>query len=222
MFFKHREKEERFRRELKHTLDADMNAVKKEIGIGSTRLEEAGRQLQDGNRQLTEMKEEIGRLRASVQKHDMAIEDLLDEWSERSSDEADVRKRLQEGERSEACLLNLFEAYQEQFWGMRRFAEGKDSELAGQLTLMEQSLLNVRQMCGISIIQEVGVAVNYDLHEAIQIVDTTDPGLDGIVAMIYSCGYLYKGKVKKKAKVAVYRLAATNNTQNLEHFPDQK
>ena len=77
--------------------------------------------------------------------------------------------------------------------------------MAEQLELMEKNLMHARQICGISMIGDCGAALNYDLHEVIEVLDTTDTRLDGMIAVVYSCGYLYKGKVKKKARVAVYR-----------------
>jgi predicted nuclease with TOPRIM domain len=65
----------------------------------------------------------------------MSIEDLLEEWEEKRSDEADVRSRFQEGERSENLLLKVFEAYQEQFWSLKRFTDTADTKLAEQLEL---------------------------------------------------------------------------------------
>lgn len=191
MFFKSREKEDRLKNELIQSLEEKFRMLKQDIGAGS--------------RQLEEMNQKVGQLQLSVQKHDMSIEDLLEEWDERRSDEAQVRARFQEGERSENLLLKVFEAYQEQFWNLRRFADTADSELARQLALMEKNLQHDRQLCGISMIGECGVEINYDLHEVIEVLDTTDTRLDGVIAAVYSCGYLYKGKVKKKARVGVYR-----------------
>ena len=48
--------------------------------------------------------------------------------------------------------------------------------------------------------------VDYDLHDVIQITETKDAEQDRRVADIYGCGYLYRGKVKKKARVAVYQM----------------
>lgn len=191
MFFKNREKEENFKKELEQSLEEKFQALRQELG--------------KSNRQLEEVNQKVGQLQLSVQKHDMAIEDLLDEWEEKRSDEADVKARFQEGTRRENQLLKVFEVYQEQFWNLKRFADTADSEWAEQLSLMEKNLMHCRQLCGISIIGECGVEIDYDLHEAIEVLDTTDPRLNGIVAAVYSSGYLYQGKVKKKARVGVYR-----------------
>ncbi len=155
----------------------------------------------------TSLNKNISQLHTDVQKHNMAIEDLLDEWDEKKSDEASVRKSIQESEHTEQQLLQLFETYQEQFWNLKHFTASKDNSWTAQIALMEETLEHCRQSCQISMIQEYGIKVNYELHEVIEAIDTTDPALDKIIADVYRCGYLYKGTVRKKAQVSAYRLS---------------
>lgn len=144
---------------------------------------------------------------STIQKHDMALEDLLDEWEERQSDEQAVQGRMKELEQNEARLLTLVEAFQEQFWSLKRFAiSNQDTALSAQAALMEQSLERSNRLCGIHVIQECGIEVDYNLYEIIEAIDTDDPSLDKKIADIYQCGYIYKGTVKKKAKASAYRL----------------
>ena len=57
---------------------------KEEAAFG--RLEEKMKSLEDSiaseNRQFADLTEKISRLQTTVQKHDMAMEDLLEEWEE--------------------------------------------------------------------------------------------------------------------------------------------
>lgn len=158
-----------------------------------------------GNKQFDGMNENISRLQTMVQKHDMAMEDLLEEWEERRSDEEEVRERFRVQKQNEDHLLALFEGYQEQFWNLKRFADSKDEVWSEQIALMEQNLDRCRRLCEINVIGVCGEIVDYDLHEVIQIMETDDSDKNGQIAEVYSCGYLYKGKVKKKARVAAYR-----------------
>lgn len=162
-------------------------------------------------RQLQELNQNIGQLQTSVHKHDMAIEDLLEEWDLKKSDEDSIKEQFKEYKNSECQMLTLFEAYQEQFWNLKRFTDTNNGILAEQIALMEKNLEQYRQLCGISIIGETGIPVDYDLHEVIEAADTTDSGQDKLVAVIYRCGYLYKGKVKKKAQVSAYRYVCGSN-----------
>ena len=159
--------------------------------------------------QFDEMNQTIKQLQTVVQKHDMAIEDLLDEWEEKVSDEKNVKEQFQEYEHREQQFLKLFETYQEQFWNIKHFA-GKDKDTddwAAQISLMEKNLEHYQKLCGISIIGQCGIEVDYDLHEVLEAIDTNDPSKDKKIADIYRCGYLYQGKVMKKAQVSAYRIA---------------
>lgn len=170
--------------------------------------------LEEDNRKLEEIDQNVGQLKAAVQKHDMAIEDLLEEWEDKKSEKDGFRKRIQDCEQSENLLLELFETYQEQFWNLKRFTENKDETWSAQMALMEQKLEQCRKLCSISIIEESGTEVNYDLHEVIEVVDTTERGKDRLIAGIINWGYLYKGRVKKKAQVTAYHAINAETAEN--------
>lgn len=176
------------------------------------KIEALGRGVSEGNAQIGNMTQSMAQLQRSVREQGMSVEDLLEEWNERKADDDGVKERFREYAKDEQRLLELFEAYQDQFWNLRRFAEGKDEAWAAQISMMEKSLEHYRQMCGISIIGECGADVDYDLHEVIDVVETDEPGLERKVALIYQCGYLHKGRVVRKAKVAAY--SAGNRAQS--------
>ncbi len=148
----------------------------------------------------------IRQLQSDIRKHDMAVEDLLDEWEDQKTGRDSLQKHIQESSRTELLLLQLFESYQTQFWNLKHFASEKDSSWSEQIAFMEETLGQYRSSCQISMIQDCGVAVDYELHDVIDAVRTSDPALDKTVAGIYQCGYFYKGTVKKKARVSAYRL----------------
>ncbi len=160
------------------------------------------------------LEERFQQLHAEIHKHDMAIEDLLDEWDEKSSDEESVKLRLREADETEKLLLTLFESYQEQFWSLKHYAASKDNTWTSQITLMEKTLEQYRRACAISIIQDCGVSVDYALHDIIEAVETEDPAQDKTIAEIYRCGYLYKGKVRKKAQASAYRFSKKDKKAN--------
>lgn len=215
MFFKRKNQEDLYRR-----LEGQLTALSQDTAAVNQKLE----LLNDLNRNFDQFQchtsqttsqlensinQKLNQLHSDVHKHDMAIEDLLDEWAEKKSDEEDVTARLQEAAQTEKLLLELFEAYQEQFWNLKHYAASRDEALTAQVALMEKNLEHYRRSCAISMIQDCGVSVDYDLHDVIEAVDTTDPALDKTIAEIYRCGYLYKGKVRKKAQAAAYRLSNT-------------
>lgn len=213
-----------------------------------SRLRELERRVCTGSSQITDLKQTVSQLHANlhqhqekldaehsqnhakldglhtvIQKHDMALEDLLDEWSEKKSDEQEIRERFHAYEQQETRLLQLFETFQEHFSSLKRFAGSKDPAWSAQIALMEQTLDQHRRLCGISVIQECGVAVNYDLHEIVEAIDTDDPNLDQKIADIYRLGYIYKGTVKKKAQAAAYRLTNKSHVnQGAQYLQNDK
>ncbi len=175
---------------LEEKMETEIEALKQGISAGNARLSDMDRNLQQ--------------LQNSVREQGISVEDLLEEWSERKSVEDGLRKQLHESVENEGHLLELFEAYQEQFRNLKRFAESKDTVWSEQVAMMEKGLEHYRQLCGISVIDKCGAEVNYDLHEVIKVIDTGRADQDGKIADVYRCGYLYQGRVRRKAKVAVY------------------
>ncbi len=96
------------------------------------------------------LKDSLNSLHADIQKHDMAIEDLLDELEENSSGKAEHAECIRQSEHTESQLLGLFEAYLEQFWSLRHFAASRDDSWAAQINLMEEALEPYRRSCQIS------------------------------------------------------------------------
>lgn len=183
-------------------------------------LEKKFRVISGRMQENSEKLEEIGRcteqLRTAVLKHDMAIEDLLEKLEENESEREESGKRILECRETEKLLLELFESYQEQFWNLKRLAGEKDETWSSQMALIGTKLEHCRQLCGISIIEESGIEVNYDLHEVMEAVDTEQREKDKLVAEIISWGYLYKGRVMKKAKVTAYHAVNADMTGRLE------
>lgn len=177
--------------ELEEKLDAKLDALTQRI--------------LDENVKLAEVSGNLDKLQRLVQEQGMSIEDLLEEWSERTVLEDELRTQLREGEEEEQHLLQLFEAYQEQFHNLQRFARGRDEAWTAQIAMMERRLEHYRQACGISLVGECGTEVDYDLHEVIEAIETAQPDQDRKIADVYRGGYLYKGKIKRKAQVAAYK-----------------
>ena len=182
-----------------------LNKLEDKLQILDNKFDSLEQNIVTEHKHLDDIKQNMATLQSSVNKHNMALEDLLDEWEEKSSEEDSTQKLLQESRQNEQQLLELFDAYQEQFWSLKRFADTKDEAWAAQMALMEKKLEHDQQLCGISIIGECGIEVDYNLHEVIEAVDTESPDQDRIIADIYHCGYIYKGKVRKKAAVSAYR-----------------
>ena len=157
--------------------------------------------------ELTEkLSQDIRQVSSDVRRHDMALEDCLDALEEQQEEQRKSRDQIRKLEAEQEKLLKLLAVYQEQLWGMKRYAGQNAPEWISQLELMEKAAEGARLSSGIAWIEESGVQVDYALHEVIEARTTSEEAMDMRVAEIYSPGVIWRGEVKKKARVAAYRL----------------
>ena len=161
-----------------------------------------------GQELLEALSKELRQIGTDVRKHDMALEDCLDALEEQREEESQSQKRIAELEDGQDKLLEVLDVYQEQMWNMMRYAAENDPAWVPQIELIRNAVKGKLISGGISLIEETGCKVDYALHEVIEVLDTTDEGRLQTVAKIYHPGSVYKGTVRKKAKVAAYRYTA--------------
>ncbi len=164
------------------------------------RKEEEQKRLEEAER----LQQQLSDIQKDLKKQRMAVENITDEWEDFREGEESRIGELLDWKNQEDNFIQLFEEYQEQLEGLKKYAGNGDKNLFQQIQLVEEKLEKKRRMCGISQIAEAGRTVDYDLHEVIQVLETDNPQLKETVAEIYSPGYIYKGKVRKKAKVSAY------------------
>lgn len=157
--------------------------------------------------ELTEaLSQDVRQVGADVRRHDMALEDCLDALEEQQEEKRGSQKQIRKLAAEQEKLLKLLTVYREQLWGMERYAEKNDPGWLQQLGLVEKAAEGSRLSCGIAWIEEAGVQVDYELHDVIEARAVSDGQLDMRVAEVYSPGVIWQGEVKKKARVAAYRL----------------
>ena len=144
----------------------------------------------------------------------MAIADMLDTWEEWQEEtralRSDLSKRYQEeareSTRREMALLEVIILFHDQFHALKRAAEqAGDSVWKRQLEFAEEKLSGRYPLVDLQVINAKGAPVNYDLHEVIGVEETSDRAQTMRVADVYVCGYAYRGKVVRKAKVSAYQ-----------------
>lgn len=165
-------------------------------------LAKLAKEVKQGQELLEKLSQDVRQAGSDVRRHDMALEDCLEALEEQQEAEKQVRKLEAEQEK----LLKLLAVYQEQLWGMKRYAEQKDPAWLTQLELVEKAAEGSRLSCGIAWIEETGVQVDYELHEVIEARAVSQEQMDMRVAEVYSPGMICQGSVRKKARVAAYRL----------------
>lgn len=206
MFFKN--KKEKHEEKFMDTLCQRLNqGFEEKLLVYEAKVQELAELTDEANRKTEELTKKLGQLQVQLNKHDMSIEDLLEELEQRSLDDDKLQICMDEHERSKRAFLDLFEAYQEQFFQARRFALKTDGQLEQQLALMEEKVSGFINKCGISVIGECGVSVNYDLHEVIEVRNVDNPCKNNLIAEVFRCGYIYNGQIMKKAQVAAYHIS---------------
>lgn len=163
-------------------------------------------EVRDGKEGIASLHSDVKQNGKDISRHDMALEDCLEMLEEFKEDRERAQRQEQAMVQEQKKLLDLLLAYQEHLWNMKTYAEKNDSRWYQQLLLVERGLQEQMHACELAVIADIGCAVNYGLHEVIEVLDTDDVQRDRKVAVIYNPGYLYQGKVRQKAKVAAYRL----------------
>ena len=182
-------------------------------------------------REAQQLQDRLQELRGAANIHDMAIEDLLDSWEEMQSKQREETRELsaalaaaterelkQYAEREEKLTELVMTAY-DQLYGLRRAAvESHDEVWERQLALAWRKLNDVQFPAGFLPVCEIGVPVNYAVHEVIGVTEPESPEQKYQVAEICSCGYVRMGEVLRKAKIIAY----TNMNREEDHEPDHR
>lgn len=163
-------------------------------------------EMKQGQALMEKLSQDVRQAGSDVRRHDMALEDCLEALEEQQEEEKQSRKQIRKLEAEQEKLLKLLAVYQEQIWGMKRYAGQKDPAWLSQLELVEKAAEGSRQSCGIMWIEDTGVQVDYELHEVIEARAVSREQMDMQVAEVYSPGMVCRGSVVKKARVAAYRL----------------
>ena len=184
------------------------------LGQQSAKEADATRQALEGHTKA--LTERLSAIQEAENTHDMTIEDMLDSWQEfqttltavadRMSDALSDqhKKELEEAGRRERRLLNLAMWCQDQLYALRRAAPAGAWER--QLALADSQFAENALGCGLQVIDSAEQPFSPSLHEVLEIEETRDPGKSLQVAEVYTCGYIYAGKVIRKAGVKVWQI----------------
>lgn len=169
--------------------------------------------------QTADWNEKLAGMQSAAAKHEMAIEDMLESWEEWQEKLETQEARRAEREkndtavlqRREKALVRLLTDYHDQLFALRRAAEeAENASWNRQFSTAMDKLSEGLALAGLQVIDRPGGAFSYALHEAIEVIETSDEALDMRVARVYSCGYVYLGNVVRKAKTAVYQYREAN------------
>lgn len=154
-------------------------------------LEEIGKKLPDWERTLRRQSD--------------SAEDFMDVCEEHRKQELMIEKKMKEERESEEALVALVCFCREQMDLIAGSLE-KDPVWKDQNHIIEQE---AQKYLRAAQIQETGVCgepVDYEIHQVLNVVETSRKELAGTVAEVYRRGRIWKGKVIRKSQVAAYRL----------------
>jgi len=186
-----------------------------------SKLEENQKEITSTDIDRTEkLEKELKQLTTAANRHDIAIEDLLDSWEEMQTAQKEeagktvsILKELSDRDRKmaterEKSLLDLLMQTQDQLFALQKAAsDAGTEEWIRQFALADRKLGAARLPAGFQVIADNMIPVDYGLHEVINLTETDDPALKHFVAEIYTCGYVYQGKVLRKASISAFRLS---------------
>ena len=168
---------------------------------------------------LRELQEGFSQMQESVRRHDMTIEDMLDEWEDMQQkhrqETESLKNELIERQKAELADLSGREkdlidmtilAWDQLYMLCMAAQQAKDASWTQQLSMSEQMLRGKALQLGLERTGTAGEPFSYDVHEAVLRVDTDDPEKDMTVATVIAPGYWYRGTAYRKARVEVYRL----------------
>lgn len=141
-----------------------------------------------------------------------AVEDLLDEWSERNELAEEYKEQLENREECTKQFLSLVQLLLLQNRLLQNEIEKmysqNDTGLQAwkqQAELLEQQTQNAMSQCQIQLFGAEGQAVDGACHQVLEAIDTDDPTKHSRIAKVHEPGILYQGNVIKKATVTAYK-----------------
>ena len=191
------------------------DGLQEQLSLLKTQVSQAGGQIAA---QTADWSEKLAGMQSAASKHEMAIEDMLDSWEEWQSklQAQEARQAVKEKcdtavlQQREKALIRLLTNYHDQFFALGRAAEEAGNEAwSRQFSVSMDKLSESLALAGVQVIDRPGAAFSYALHEAADVIETADQAQDMRVARVYSCGYVYKGNVVRKAKTAIYQYRET-------------
>lgn len=162
--------------------------------------------------QLGTLEERMNELQKLQKRQVQSVEDFLEEEQERTDRGEALRQRVQEAGEREEHLLALVGCFQEQLHLLHQqivmeFQENdsKASAWEKQFEIAEDCLKRRMRSCALEEVGHEMEVLDFDYHEVLKVIDTVDDGIESRVAEVFNPGYIYCGKVIKKAQVAAYR-----------------
>ena len=146
----------------------------------------------------------------ALKKYSYSMDEVIDMMEQMMTKEKEEKEREADTQEQINQLIEVILFYQEQTYRVNHILI-EDENWNPSIQIMEKDENTKLQKNGMSVINTTDTVFTFELHEAIEVVDTECSEQDGKIAVIYVPGLLYQGKVIRKAKVAVYRYSGNEN-----------
>ena len=161
--------------------------------------------------------DQMNQLADAAGKQETAVTDMLDtweEWQDRLDAQAEslqkrllekTERELAEKAEQERSLLEMTVSAWDQLFNLRLAArKAGDTSWQRQLELADNALKEKARYAGLQQTGRVGEPFSYDIHEAVERIDTDQPDADMTIADVLVPGYWYRERALRKSRVAVY------------------
>ena len=210
MFGKKKDKTETMRNSLDalntrlDRLQTDVAGLENHIKEISEYLAGVGSVIDDVELDLGELSSGMERWEKTLQLQTDSVEDLLDTMDSQSRGEMELEQQLSEYKKKEKTLLELICLSRDQLWMVGQRLLG-DQAWEDQFRMMNQETEGALRNADLRETGYRGQQVDYELHQVLKAVETDEKEKGNTVAQVYRRGWIYQGKVIRKAQVAVYR-----------------
>lgn len=162
--------------------------------------------------ELAKLSEQSDQILRALRGQSDSFEDFLEEQSRVEELEARLEEVRKQSQKKLLRLAGLAMEKNDQLFQLKSQLSGP-AELSQearegwsrQFEMMEQMSQKSMSECQLSVFGQEGEAVDYDLVEVLHVVDTEDVEKKGRIYKVNSLGYMFEGKVLKKAVVEAYR-----------------
>ena len=162
--------------------------------------------------ELAKLSEQNDQILRALRGQSDSFEDFLEEQSRVEELEAQLEEERKQSQKKLLRLAGLAMEKNDQLFQLKGQLSGsadisKEAKegWSRQFEMMEQMSQKSMSECQLSVFGREGEAVDYDLVEVLHAVDTEDMEKKGRIYKVNSQGYMFEGKVIKKAVVEAYR-----------------
>ncbi len=159
-----------------------------------------------------DLKKTLKKFRADIKELKAQKEEYLTGWQKERADFVNYRKEEEERNRNfrniiQERILENFLSVMDSFdmaFSNKEAWEKVDANWRTGVEYIYSQMSNIFEEYGITSIGQVGEKFNPEIHQSVEVVETTDQSKDDTIAQVLQKGYKTKDKVLRAARVKVF------------------